>query len=47
MFTEGNPAGVKQALKQLGVCGDTVRLPLVGISPSTADQIAIQLKKLS
>ncbi len=47
MFTEGNPAGVKQALKQLGVCGETVRLPLVGVSPSTADQIAIQLKKLS
>lgn len=47
MFTDGNPAGVKQALKQLGVCGDAVRLPLVGVSSSTADQITVQLKKLS
>lgn len=47
MFTEGNPAGVKQALKQLGICGDTVRLPLVGVSQATADNISAELKKLS
>jgi 4-hydroxy-tetrahydrodipicolinate synthase len=28
MFAEGSPAGVKSALKSLGVCGDTLRLPL-------------------
>jgi 4-hydroxy-tetrahydrodipicolinate synthase len=47
MFTEGSPAGVKTALKQLGICGDTVRLPLVQVSEKTADVIAGELKKLA
>lgn len=47
MFTEGSPAGVKTALKQLGICGDTVRLPLVQVSEKTADAIAGELKKLA
>ncbi len=32
IFAEGNPAGIKAVFKELGLCGDTVRLPLVGIS---------------
>lgn len=32
IFAEGNPAGIKAVFKKLGVCGDTVRLPLVGVS---------------
>lgn len=32
LFEEGNPAGVKVVLKQLGVCGDDVRMPLVKVS---------------
>ncbi len=47
MFTEGSPAGVKTALKQLGICGDTVRLPLVQVSEKTAGAIAEELKKLA
>lgn len=47
MFTEGSPAGVKTALKQLGICGDTVRLPLVHVSEKTVDAIAAELKKLA
>jgi 4-hydroxy-tetrahydrodipicolinate synthase len=47
MFCEGSPAGVKQALNALGVCGDTVRLPLVNVSKITADKIATELKKLA
>lgn len=35
LFTEGNPAGVKCALKALGVCGDSLRLPLVNVSADT------------
>lgn len=35
LFTEGNPAGVKCALKTMGICGDTVRLPLVNVSADT------------
>lgn len=46
MFAEGNPAGVKHALKELGICGDTVRLPLVNVSKATADKITAQLKTL-
>jgi 4-hydroxy-tetrahydrodipicolinate synthase len=40
MFCEGSPAA-------LGVCGDTVRLPLVNVSKITADKIATELKKLA
>jgi 4-hydroxy-tetrahydrodipicolinate synthase len=46
MFSEGSPGGVKTALKQLGVCGDTLRLPLVQVSSTTADKIASELKKI-
>lgn len=44
MFAEGSPAGVKSALKQLRVCGDTVRLPLVNVSPAADEKIGEQLK---
>lgn len=47
MFADGSPAGVKTALKRLGICGDTVRLPLVQVSEKTADAIAGELKKLA
>ncbi len=40
MFAEGNPAGVKSALKHIGICQDTLRLPLVNVSRQTANQIA-------
>lgn len=45
-FVEGNPGGVKSAMKQLGICGDTVRLPLVNISQNTEQQIRAQLELL-
>ncbi|NVK26654.1 MAG: 4-hydroxy-tetrahydrodipicolinate synthase [Flavobacteriia bacterium] len=32
LFAEGNPGGIKAVLKQRGVCGDTLRLPLWPIS---------------
>jgi 4-hydroxy-tetrahydrodipicolinate synthase len=47
IFAEGNPAGVKAALKHLGVCGDAVRLPLVPVSDGLASQIIEQVKSLS
>ncbi|MFD0763950.1 4-hydroxy-tetrahydrodipicolinate synthase [Mucilaginibacter lutimaris] len=43
MFAEGSPAGVKSALKQLGVCGDTLRLPLVNVGADTEERIKVQL----
>lgn len=47
MFAEGSPAGVKTALKALGVCGDTVRLPLVQVSSTLADKIIKETQKLA
>ncbi|QEC50966.1 4-hydroxy-tetrahydrodipicolinate synthase [Anseongella ginsenosidimutans] len=29
LFEEGNPAGIKAFLRELSICGDTLRLPLV------------------
>lgn len=46
MFAEGNPAGVKATLKQLNICDDVVRLPLVKASTSLNEALAIQLKQI-
>lgn len=46
LFTEGNPGGVKEALKHLGVCDHYLRLPLVNISSSTSQLLKAELKKL-
>ncbi|MEZ4858070.1 MAG: 4-hydroxy-tetrahydrodipicolinate synthase [Flavobacteriaceae bacterium] len=32
IFAEGNPAGIKAVFNELGICEDTVRLPLVTVS---------------
>ena len=39
IFAEGNPAGIKAVFKELGICGDTVRLPLVVVSPDLRSKI--------
>ena len=39
LFVEGNPGGIKEVLKVLGVCGDAVRLPLVNVSEGTAKKL--------
>lgn len=45
-FAEGNPAGIKAALKHLNICGDTVRLPLVNASDTLNAALTTELKKL-
>ena len=45
-FAEGNPAGVKAALKHLNICGDTVRLPLVNVSAGLEKAIITEVEKL-
>ena len=45
-FAEGNPAGVKSALKRLKVCENFVRLPLVKASAILDEAIGEQLVKL-
>lgn len=39
IFLDGNPAGIKEAMKDLGLCGSTLRLPLVNVSEATAKRI--------
>lgn len=46
MFAEGNPAGVKATLKQLNICEDVVRLPLVKASTALHKGLAEQLESL-
>jgi 4-hydroxy-tetrahydrodipicolinate synthase len=46
IFAEGNPAGVKAALKHLDICGDQVRLPLVSASADLGTAIAAQVLKI-
>ncbi|MEQ8323217.1 MAG: 4-hydroxy-tetrahydrodipicolinate synthase [Vicingaceae bacterium] len=39
LFVEGNPGGVKAALKILGITGDEMRLPLVRVSNATYQKL--------
>lgn len=47
IYQEGNPAGVKQALCCLGICGSEVRLPLVAASPALCESIERALRKVA
>jgi 4-hydroxy-tetrahydrodipicolinate synthase len=40
MYEEGNPVGVKYLLKEMGICGAYVRLPLVNASPALQQKIS-------
>ena len=44
MFVESNPSPVKYAAKQLGLCDDSVRLPLVKVTDQTKDIVNKALK---
>ncbi|GAA4801112.1 4-hydroxy-tetrahydrodipicolinate synthase [Olivibacter ginsenosidimutans] len=46
-FVEGNPAGVKEMLQELGICKNYVRLPLVGVSQETKQKIALAVSTLT
>lgn len=45
IFEENNPAGIKAVLQELGICRDTVRLPLVPASASLQSKIAEFVKQ--
>jgi 4-hydroxy-tetrahydrodipicolinate synthase len=45
-FADGNPGGVKAALKMLGVFGDTVRLPLVNVNENVYTQIQLAIANM-
>lgn len=40
IFAEGNPAGIKAVFKKKEICGDTLRLPLVGVSEGLRGKIS-------
>jgi len=39
LFVEGNPGGIKEVLKHLGICGNSVRLPLVPVGEKTSQTL--------
>jgi 4-hydroxy-tetrahydrodipicolinate synthase len=47
MYAEGNPVGIKQALQELGICGNHVRLPLAMASEGLARDIARQVGQIA
>lgn len=46
LFADGNPGGIKETLKHLGVCDHFVRLPLVPVSKNVSDLIKKEVKKI-
>ncbi|MGV3589532.1 MAG: 4-hydroxy-tetrahydrodipicolinate synthase [Adhaeribacter sp.] len=40
MYEESNPVGIKAVLDLLGICGPSVRLPLVAASPALKDKLS-------
>ena len=46
LFVEGNPGGIKAALKILGVCEDHLRLPLWNVSDKTYNKLKELIEKL-
>ena len=46
LFADGNPGGIKAALKMLNVCGDTVRLPLVNVNQNVFAQLELAIANL-
>ncbi len=47
IFEQGNPAGIKEVLKALGLCGNTVRLPLVNVDEDLANRLNQAVKKIN
>lgn len=47
IFEQGNPAGIKEVFKNLGLCENTVRLPLVSVNEELAKRIQNEVKKIT
>ncbi|HBW87221.1 MAG TPA: 4-hydroxy-tetrahydrodipicolinate synthase [Crocinitomicaceae bacterium] len=45
-FEEGNPGGVKIALRVRGICSDVLRLPLVSVSEGLMERIVPETKRI-
>ena len=44
LYCNGNPAGIKAALKIMGICGDRVRLPLTNVEKETYQKLEALIK---
>jgi len=44
LYSNGNPAGIKAALKIMGICSDTLRLPLVNVEKETYQKLESLIK---
>ena len=47
IFEQGNPAGIKEVFKALGLSGNTVRLPLVNVDEDLANRLHVFTNKIS
>ncbi len=47
IFKQGNPAGIKAALKHLNLCEENVRLPLVQVNDDLREKIGEEMAKLA
>lgn len=43
IFAEGNPGGVKEVLKFMGICGNDMRLPLYPVSAGLSEKIGVEM----
>lgn len=46
MYAESNPVGIKESLKQLGICDSYVRMPLIAASDELKKQISATMKRM-
>jgi 4-hydroxy-tetrahydrodipicolinate synthase len=46
IFEQGNPAGIKEVFKALGLCENVVRLPLVNVNEDLANRLHQFVKKI-
>ncbi len=46
LFADGSPGGVKAVLKMLGICNDTVRLPLMNVNKTVEEKLATLVNQL-
>jgi 4-hydroxy-tetrahydrodipicolinate synthase len=46
LFADGNPSGVKAMLKEMNICQNTLRLPLVPVNKAILDRIQKAMKEV-
>lgn len=47
IFEQGNPAGIKEVFKHLGICENYLRLPLVNVNDDLSERLASFVKNIN